>query len=90
MLGRLQCVVGTCPSVRLWEESAYVRCPLQLRGVTLISSSFLVAFSSSVQFVILMLPRYLVIQKSMIDLALFRRLTSFQPIRFEALTFKNF
>lgn len=29
-----------------------------------------------------MLPGFLVIQKSMIDLALFRTLTSFQPIRF--------
>lgn len=37
-----------------------------------------------------MLPGCLVIQKRMTDLALFRRLTSFQPVRFAALTFKYF
>lgn len=98
VFGRVQCIVGTCPSVGLWEESAYERCRLQLCGETVISSVsvpgghslFVVAFCGSVQFVILMLPGCLVIQKRMTDLALFRRLTSFQPVRFAALTFKYF
>ena len=38
VFGRVQCIVGTCPSVGLWEESTYERCRLQLCRETVISS----------------------------------------------------